>query len=325
MKVTNKSGKSDAACLRPAVGAVSVNDRNLTTRLRFLGENAGKMSQKVLITSSHENRVTMHAKVLIYTYDIPIVISSITKKNSIKKMKLPYDYLVLDLDETLYPSSLELAKIIRSRIIQFLQQYLQLDDEKKVWEVQHSLFSRYGTTLEGMIAECGYPVDRVEQYWDYIHESSLLKVPTNPELVQLLTVELKENEKVVFSNANDAHINATLDKLGLPRETFTKVVSVQTTGLNSKPSDTAFMRFLEATGMDRDQHTAVFLDDSRRNIEKAKSLFPKTWDTVLIDENHAVEFEVMDCKEGGERTRRDFVARCPMSAFRGLMKFYNQQ
>ena len=141
------------------------------------------------------------------------------------------------------------------------------------------LYYEHGTTLAGLMSE-GHAIDFAHwhaavhgtlEYGDFLGPDPALK-----EILDSVPLE-----KWVFTNADAAHAEVCLGLLGL-KECFKGVICFESImeqarergqersagGVVCKPQRLAFDLALEAAGC-ADAGRAVFLDDSRRNIEAA--------------------------------------------------------
>lgn len=78
--------------------------------------------------------------------------------------------VLFDLDATLYPLSVGILPVIRSRADQFLQDFLAID-APAVQQLRQRYLKRYGTILRGLIQEHDI---NPEQYLTYIHSFSVI-------------------------------------------------------------------------------------------------------------------------------------------------------
>ena len=143
------------------------------------------------------------------------------------------------------------------------------------------LYYEHGTTLAGLVGE-GHAIDFAHwhaavhgtlEYGDFLGPDPALK-----EILDSVPLE-----KWVFTNADAAHAEVCLGLLGL-KECFKGVICFESImeqarergqersagGVVCKPQRLAFDLALEAAGC-ADAGHAVFLDDSRRNIEAANA------------------------------------------------------
>ena len=149
----------------------------------------------------------------------------------------------------------------------------------EVQERMAKLYYEHGTTLAGLVHE-GHAIDFA--HWHAAVHGTLeyadLLGP-DPALKEIL--ERMPPERWVFTNADAAHAEVCLGLLGIKDcfkgvicfESIMKQAEEKGVGVGSvvcKPQRLAFDLALEAAGC-TDAGRAVFMDDSRRNIEAASA------------------------------------------------------
>uniref|UniRef100_A0A7N0UNJ7 Uncharacterized protein n=1 Tax=Kalanchoe fedtschenkoi TaxID=63787 RepID=A0A7N0UNJ7_KALFE len=140
--------------------------------------------------------------------------------------------LFSDIDDTLYPSSFGLNKLIGQNIIAYIIQKLGIQKEKAS-DLSLLLYKHYGTTLAGLRA-IGYDID-YEDFHGFVHGqlaySDLLK--PDPILRSLLlSLPIR---KIAFTNADAAHASNVLSRLGL-EDCFETVICFETLNPNQNVS-----------------------------------------------------------------------------------------
>lgn len=180
-------------------------------------------------------------------------------------------YLLFDLDETLYPRSAGvMAQIgiqIRGYIVETLG--LSVEDADALARRYHR---EYGTSLQGLLAN--HQIDP-NKYLDYVHNLSLDALVPDPALDSLLAG--LPAEKVIFTNADSAHAERVLQRLGIRRH-FSRIVDVVAVGYVSKPNLPAYTGCLRL--LDARPSECVMIEDSGRNLQPAAALGMVT---VLVD------------------------------------------
>jgi putative hydrolase of the HAD superfamily len=183
--------------------------------------------------------------------------------------------LILDLDETIYPSSTGLWDLIGERIAQFIQERLRLDSEE-IHKLQYQYFNTYGTTLRGL--EINHGID-ANDYLDYVHDIPIEDLlEPDPKLREVLAAY--PQRKVVFTNSNKAHTHRVLKQVGIA-DLIDGVVDILDISPHCKPQPEAFQVALAMLG-GLDPAACLFIDDSLRNIQTAASL---GMPVVYVNEN----------------------------------------
>jgi putative hydrolase of the HAD superfamily len=185
----------------------------------------------------------------------------------------PYKYLILDLDETLYPRNTGLMQEIARRITLYLTDRAGFSPEEAE-RLRKYFFARYGTTLRGLQVE--YHVD-TQDYLHFVHDIPLENyISPNPALDAMLgRIPLP---KIILTSADDKHAQRVLARLGITHH-FPIVFDIQAVEFYSKPDPRAYelvLRALHAQGPE-----CIMVEDSARNLRPAKELFGMT--TVLVD------------------------------------------
>ena len=147
----------------------------------------------------------------------------------------------------------------------------------EVQERMAKLYYEHGTTLAGLVHE-GHAIDFA--HWHAaVHGTLEYADLLGPDPALKEIVERMPPERWVFTNADAAHAEVCLGLLGL-RNCFKGVISFESimkqaeekgVGVGRvvcKPQRLAFDLALEAAGC-AEASRAVFMDDSRRNIEAA--------------------------------------------------------
>jgi pyrimidine 5'-nucleotidase len=182
------------------------------------------------------------------------------------------EYLIFDLDDTLYPPTSGVWDAIGARINQFLLDNLKLTPDN-VNEVRQYLFHTYGTTLRGLQTE--YGIDPYK-YLNYVHNIPLetFLQPT-PALKQML--KKLSSRKVIFTNSDQNHALRVLGQLALDG-VFERIVDVLDVAPYCKPQPEAFEKALHLMGKP-DPARCLVVDDSLRNIQTAREM---GFNTILV-------------------------------------------
>lgn len=170
--------------------------------------------------------------------------------------------MILDLDETIYPSSTGLWDLIGERITLFIHERLQIPYEE-IRPLQYRYYNTYGTTLRGLVINHGISA---REYLDFVHAVPVeALIPPDPALRSVL--EQYSQQKHIFTNSDQKHSRRVLNHLGLS-DLITKVVDVVDIEPFCKPQTEAFSIALTLLGSP-DPTECIFIDDNLRNIEEA--------------------------------------------------------
>jgi putative hydrolase of the HAD superfamily len=184
-----------------------------------------------------------------------------------------YQYLLFDLDETLYPRANGLMQEIARRIVLYLVERMGLAPEEAS-RLRQRFWRQYGTTLAGLLAE--RQVD-ASDYLRFVHDIPLDDyIAPNPQLAAMLGRICLS--KVVFTNADGGHARRVLARLGVS-EHFDHIIDIQTTALCNKPHPRAYELALDVLQVEGSR--CILVEDNARNLRPAKELFGMG--TVLVD------------------------------------------
>ena len=198
-----------------------------------------------------------------------------------------FDYIIFDLDDTLYPRDSGLMQEIGRRIQSWLCNHLEMTPEEAS-ALRRDYYLRYGTTLGGLMAERGVDPNG---YLAFVHDIPLEEyLAPNPALGEMLDgIPLR---KVVYTNATSEHARRVLRALGAA-DRFDQVIGIREVGLRNKPQREAFERMLAR--LDAQGPECIMVEDSVRNLRPAKAL---EMTTVLVgaepDGDECVDFVVED-------------------------------
>ncbi|WRX22045.1 Haloacid dehalogenase-like hydrolase - like 8 [Theobroma cacao] len=189
-------------------------------------------------------------------------------------MASPFDCLLFDLDDTLYPSTTGLAQGLKKNI----DEKFGLS-ETKASSLRVELFKTYGSTLAGLRA-LGYDID-ADDYHGFVHgRLPYAMIKPDPQLRNLLRSITQR--KIIFTNSDRVHAIKVLKRLGL-EDCFDQIICFETLNPNLpkstrpdefpvvlKPSMDAMKIALDVSHVDPGR--TLFFDDNVRNIAAGKAL-----------------------------------------------------
>jgi putative hydrolase of the HAD superfamily len=183
-----------------------------------------------------------------------------------------FEFIIFDLDDTLYPGNNGLMREIGFRIQTWLCQHLGLTWEEAV-ALRRDYYLRYGTALGGLVAE--HQID-THEYLAFVHDVPVDEyLGANPALdAMLAAIPLR---KAIYTNATAEYGGRVLQALGVAGH-FEQIVGIEETGLRNKPYPDACERMLALLGAEGPQ--CILVEDSARNLRPAKAL---GMTTVLVD------------------------------------------
>lgn len=182
--------------------------------------------------------------------------------------EIPIRYVLFDVDDTLYPPTAGVLRLLDARIEAYLEQRFGLP-KAELAQLRTDYWRKYGTTLGGLLAE--HRVDPTE-YLAFIHDvpvDTLLQ--PDPVLDQLLA--RVRAESVIFSNAAEAHVRRVLQRLGIAHH-FRRLFYIENLDYVTKPRPEAFQRVLAA--LQADPAACLLVEDSPANVQAAQEAGMRT-------------------------------------------------
>lgn len=173
------------------------------------------------------------------------------------------DTWVFDLDNTLYCGSHRLFEQIDHRMTSYLSKYLDLD-RTQARRVQKTFFRKYGSTLRGMMVN--HNMDP-KPYLDYVHHVDISSIPPSPDLDAALA--RLPGRKVIFTNADLAHAERVLNRLGVT-DHFDTIFDIRDADFLPKPEPEVYDILVKRLNFDPIR--AVMVEDIARNLEPAARL-----------------------------------------------------
>ena len=185
------------------------------------------------------------------------------------------DYMLFDLDNTLYPASSRVEDEFNRRIVEYVARFLDISIAEA--DVRKTAgFREYGTTVSWLIAEHG--LTDIEDYFAWIHMKDIGKyIGRNPELSAML--KRITIPRSILTNAIREHAERVLEALGVRHE-FERIFDIRDYNLNNKPSPKAYQTALAA--IDIPVKNILFIDD---NIHFLQPFAELGGEVLLIDED----------------------------------------
>ncbi|HAO98710.1 MAG TPA: hypothetical protein DCQ83_01560 [Fibrobacteres bacterium] len=202
--------------------------------------------------------------------------------------------LLLDLDHTLYPSTVPTQTAVDAKITEYIRVHLNLPPNEAD-ALRRDFCERYGTTLKGL--EIAHGVDR-ERYCDFIQDlEDTLMPPPDPRMREWLSKTVMRLPTYLFTNARRDWADRCLLTMGL--SDFHPDVRANEPSVGSLHGilDIGFMEwygkpnaaaFIKAGNYIRNQHgdaRLIFADDRLDNLDQAKA---HGWTTVWVRPHDAL-------------------------------------
>ncbi|KAK2404900.1 suppressor of disruption of TFIIS [Trifolium repens] len=200
----------------------------------------------------------------------------------------PFDCIIFDLDDTLYPSSIGLGTYLKKNIDLFLMEKCGFS-QTKATTLRVELFKSHGSTLAGLRA-LGYDIT-AEEYHSFVHGRLPYEL-IKPDLQLRSLLRSIKQRKIIFTNSDRIHALKALDRLGI-KDCFEQIICFETLNPNLpnstrpdefpvllKPSLDAFRIAIHAANVD--PRRTLFLDDNVKNVVAGKEM---GLHTVLVGES----------------------------------------
>jgi putative hydrolase of the HAD superfamily len=193
------------------------------------------------------------------------------------------DTWVFDLDDTLYPRSVDLHGQMRARVVSFISDYLKID-RAAAEAVHFDYYERFGSTLQGMVQLHGVSPNA---FLDFVHQIDLSALTHNEDLIEALRA--LPGRRIIFTNAPRGHAIAALEAMGMA-DLFEAIASIEDSEFIGKPNLSAFAGFFAAHSVN--PKAAAMFEDRPGNLVVPHQLGMKTLlvvDPLFEDSNRVVK------------------------------------
>lgn len=186
---------------------------------------------------------------------------------------------IFDLDNTLYPPDTALFPQIEARMTDYVMRVLAVE-RPAADRMRRDWWTRHGTTLSGLMAE--HAIDPAA-YLSEVHDIDMAPLRPAPELAAAIAA--LPGRRLVHTNADSAYAARVLAARGLGTRdgagaargampVFEAIFGIAETGFHPKPSAEAYLRVIEAAGIDPAR--AAFFEDDPRNLAVPHALGMRT-------------------------------------------------
>lgn len=174
------------------------------------------------------------------------------------------NYLLFDLDNTLYAPEKDLFSLIDVRINRFMEEIVGIAADD-VDPLRRYYWQEYGVTLQGLIRH--FDVDP-EAYLHYVHDVDVSsRLDADPVLAAILAA--LPQRKAVFTNGSAAHAERVLAALGI-RQEFEAVFDIRIANYLPKPFRAPYEQIIAQLTVAPSE--CVMIEDVALNLEPAKAL-----------------------------------------------------
>jgi len=192
------------------------------------------------------------------------------------------EYILFDLDSTLYSSCWGLEEGVNSRVNDYIAEYLKLPrDEAWALRKERILQGGYGTTLEWLRAEHSLGDEETERYLSFMHpENEADALPPDPALRAFLLSLSSKIPYAILTNSTMEHAQRILKKLKVD-DLFPVIYDIRKNGFIGKPNALMYRRVLNELGVSAP--SCLLLDDITKYVAGYLSIGGTG---VLYDENN---------------------------------------
>lgn len=196
--------------------------------------------------------------------------------------------LVFDLDDTLYPKSLDIESKFNENISKFFLDELNMEKEEfhdlvEKWKNEHNVNI-------SSIAQFGINPD---DFMNYICDVDVSKIEYNDELKKQLSS--MPHKKIIYTNSTHGHVHDVLKNLKI-KDLFHDIFTVKEADFVLKPEIDSYIKFLDLYKIKPNE--TVMFEDNLRNLKTAKEI---GMTTILISEYktnyHYVDYVVKNINE----------------------------
>lgn len=189
------------------------------------------------------------------------------------------NYLIFDLDNTIYPSNALINQQIPQRMISFVAKFLNLTFEQAK-ELRAERLPHFGTTLEWLSTE--HNLTNYNDFLSVVHpEDEINELPKIEGLRELFTsIDLP---KVILTNSPKFHAQRVLKFYNI-EDFFSNIYGIVENQLKGKPHPQSYKNILEKENFKLEE--TLFFDDHPKYVKGFLDIGGKP---VLVDKN--LEFQ----------------------------------
>jgi putative hydrolase of the HAD superfamily len=170
---------------------------------------------------------------------------------------------IFDLDNTLYPATVDLFAQIDIRMRAYIAEFLNLDLDE-AFALQKRYFAEYGTSMRGLMDRHGMDP---APFLAHVHDIDVGVLDPSPALDQALAA--LPGRKLVFTNASTAHAERVLRRLGIDHH-FPHVFDIIAADYRPKPEPEIYRQLLDLHTIE--PRASVMVEDMARNLVPAAAL-----------------------------------------------------
>jgi len=172
------------------------------------------------------------------------------------------EYILFDLDDTLYPTSAGMMQEISQRMSEYMVTRVGIP-RNDVERQRKDYWERYGTTLRGLYIE--RQIDP-HDFLDFVHDVNVEKYLERDTRLDAMLAQLPQT-KSIFTNAPGDYARRVIRALGVEKY-FTEIFDIHFIRYASKPNQAAYERVVATLPVSPSE--CVMIDDTARNLVPAK-------------------------------------------------------
>jgi putative hydrolase of the HAD superfamily len=174
------------------------------------------------------------------------------------------DFLLFDLDNTLYSPERNLFNLIDRRINDYMHQVVGIPLED-VDLLRRRYWQRYGVTMQGLMRH--HQVDP-EDYLHYVHDIDVAsRLLPDPELQR--TLQALPHRRAIFTNSSTDHSRRVLEALHLS-DLFEEIFDIRVANYLPKPLPDPYHAVLARLNIPAEE--CIMVEDTAENLRTAKEL-----------------------------------------------------
>ena len=169
------------------------------------------------------------------------------------------EYLIFDLDNTLYPSSAQMDKGITTRMMNCVAEFFNTSYEEAV-KIRAEHITNFSTTLEWLRSE---GLTDIETYFSKVHPQNEAD-ELQPDTKLRPFLEAISLPKIILTNAPREHAQRVLDKLQIA-DLFIDICDIRSSNFYGKPYPLSFEIALQKIG--GTIKNSLFIDDMQKYVD----------------------------------------------------------
>lgn len=179
-----------------------------------------------------------------------------------------YKNIIFDLDNTLYPLSINSQKLFDDRCRTGFT-----NEHEICWQNAHEFLrdwrEKYHHDMAALKAASGLSMDDI---MEYVCDIDMSVLEENAELNNLL--QALSTPKYIFTDSTVKHVDTSLQELGISRDIFDGIFVSEHSGYHFKPHPQGFAVMLNQYKINPTD--AVMVEDNHHNLKTAKALGMQT-------------------------------------------------